>query len=189
MVFGEGDRTVRLRNHRAQNVGVERLRQLAQLIAGASCLLDISHREHDLEMRRQEPGASQRIAGRVRQPADRRTRGVGASLRQPQECESWLWLASQFARGAICVLSLLKLAAQSMDLSLLIERGSGRSAIGALGPLTSAASFGQASGQAPCSCMISARCTRHIPVNATISGCCLPTLENAAVHSRARSSA
>ena len=143
MAFGEGDRAVGLRHHRAQDVGVERLRQLSQLIAGASGLLDISDRQHDLEMRRQEPGASQPIAGRARQPADRRTRGVGASLRQPQERESWLRLASPFARGVIGVLRLRKLAAQAMDLGLLIERGAGRLALGALGTLTGAAGFGQ----------------------------------------------
>ena len=40
VAFGDGDRAVGLRNHRAQHVGVERLRQLSQFIAGASGLLD-----------------------------------------------------------------------------------------------------------------------------------------------------
>ena len=44
VAFGEGDRAVGLRHHRAQHVGVERLRQLSQFIAGASGLLEISDR-------------------------------------------------------------------------------------------------------------------------------------------------
>ena len=42
VAFGEGDRTVGLRHHRAQHVGVERLRQLSQFIAGASGVLEIA---------------------------------------------------------------------------------------------------------------------------------------------------
>ena len=41
MAFGEGDRAVGLRHHRAQPIGVERVRQLSQFIAGAPGVLDI----------------------------------------------------------------------------------------------------------------------------------------------------
>ena len=43
-----------------------------------------------------------------------------------------------------------------------------------------------ASGHAPWSCMISARCTRHVPVKLTMSGCCSHQRVSAAVHSWAR---
>jgi hypothetical protein len=43
-----------------------------------------------------------------------------------------------------------------------------------------------ASSQAPRSCMISARCRRHVPVKLTMSGCCSHHVVSAAVHSWAR---
>ena len=42
----------------------------------------------------------------------------------------------------------------------------------------------RAAGQAPCCCRISARCTRHCPVNVTMSGCSAHQASSAAVHSR-----
>jgi hypothetical protein len=50
---GERDRTVALRHHRAEHIGVERVHQLPQLIPGAAGLIEISTRQHDLEVSRQ----------------------------------------------------------------------------------------------------------------------------------------
>ena len=141
--FGEGDRAVGLRNHRAQHVGVERLRQRSQFIASAPGVFEIGDRQQDFELRRQEPGAPQPIAGRARQPADGRARGAGASLRQPQQRESGLRIESQVAGGAIGALRLLEFAAETMNLRLLIERRTRRPAIGAPGAFTGAAGLGQ----------------------------------------------
>jgi hypothetical protein len=143
MAFDKGDCAIGLRHHRAKIVGVEYICQFLEFIAGGPGVLDIADRQHDLEVGRQESGASQPIARRARQPADRRARGVGASLRQSQERESWLRFASQFARGMIGVLRLRKLAAEAVDLGLLIEGRAGWLSRRALGALTGTAGFGQ----------------------------------------------
>jgi hypothetical protein len=94
--FGEGDRTVGLRDHRTQDVGVERLRQCSQFITGTACVREFEKAED---------------------------------------------------------------AYRTGDESRLVDRAPHPASI-------------NASGQAPWNWRISARCTRHIPVKATISGCC-----------------
>jgi hypothetical protein len=59
--------------------------------------------------------------------------------------------------------------------------------VGALDePLTARLASSTACGQAPCSCMISARWTRHWPLKMIMSGCFPDQAASAAVHSWAR---
>ena len=139
----DGDRAVGLRDDRAQRVAVERVCQLPQLIPGSGGLLDFPHGPHDLEVRRQQGGAPQPIAGRTRQPANRRACRFRASLRQPQQRESRLRLASPFAGSVIDFLCPGKLAPEAMNLGLLIQRSGRRLAIEVPGSFAGAARFGQ----------------------------------------------
>jgi hypothetical protein len=95
--LGAGNRTLGLCRDRGAAVGIERVRQLAQLIAGAPGLLEISAGEHDLDVRRQQACAPHPIAGGAREPEDRRARRFGASLGQPKQREPGLGLESQLA--------------------------------------------------------------------------------------------
>ena len=60
---------------------------------------------------------------------------------------------------------------QAMDLPLLVEGlGGGRLVLHLRATLASRCASSSASRHAPCSSMISARCSRHRPVKATMSG-------------------
>ena len=143
VAFGESDRAVGLCHHCTQHIGVERMRQLPQLVAGASGLLEIP-----------EASMISRWAGKRKA---RRTRSVVAlvSRRMAAHAASvrpWASRSSaspgcgsnpKLTCGPIGVLRFRELAAQPMNLGLLIEPGARWLAIRALGTFARTAGFGQ----------------------------------------------
>ncbi len=141
----------------------------------------------DLE---QQPGSPELLRGLTDHPADRGGRSVTIPLCQPQERETRLWLPPAPARLPIHLLGRDELSQQAMKLTLPLE---GSAAIELIPhPRAKRSPACRASSSALChappSSMISARCTRHTPVWATMSDCRSHHRANASVHSRARRS-
>ena len=104
--FGDSNCSVDLRDDRTQRVGVEHVRPFVEFIACSSRLFDISDREHDLKVGRQEARALQPIARCIHESSNNRSGGVDTTLRQPQQRKTRLRLPSQVTRRTIGILGL-----------------------------------------------------------------------------------
>ena len=118
-----------MRGDRGQDLSVEARCRLVELPAGGARLLEIAHRQHDLDVRGQEPRALQPIAGRPDHAADGARRRVPIPLSQAQERQARLRLHARPAGAAIGRLGRCEFAAQPMNLRLLIMRAAGRLAL------------------------------------------------------------
>ncbi len=174
----------------AQKGRVEVGGDLRQLVGGGARRRDIvGGEQRSRRSAGEQPGAGQAVLCLVERPADRRCRGRELTLGQPQQRQTRLRACvPRRLASAVRLLGLGELAAQPVELGLLVESGAGSRAGPAAGRAarTPAAPRPAASGQAPCNCMISARCTRHWPRKGTRSGCAAHQWLSAAVHSCAR---
>ncbi len=100
--------------------------------------LDVADGQHDLDVCRQEPRALQSMRCRAHAAADRRRRGVVASLRHPHQGETRLWFQAPLAGASIRLLGRRKLPAKAVDLRLLVERRGGGLLVDPLGTLAGA---------------------------------------------------
>ena len=91
--------------------------------------VDLSCRQPDLDVRREQRRTIEWWAGLGDDSADCRQRGSDVALRQAQQCETRLRLPAVPGRGAICLLRFREVAAQAMELSLDVEGPRGRALI------------------------------------------------------------
>ncbi len=87
---------------------------------------DVAHRQHDLDVGGQQPGAPGGLGRLAQQPADRRGRRRAIPLRQPQQRQARLRLVAAAARLAVRLLGRAELALQALDLPLPVARLGGR---------------------------------------------------------------
>src|SRR6185503_12481241 len=107
---------------RAQHIGVQIRGSLIELTTGGARLVDIALREHDLDVRRQEPSSRQVLAGRGNH-ATAGTRGsVHIALCETQQCETRLRFESAATRLAVCTLGQVELPSYAMNFCLQIVR-------------------------------------------------------------------
>ncbi len=92
-------------------------------------LVDLSCRQRDLDVRREQRRTIEWRAGLGDDSADCRERGGDVVLRQAQQCKTRLRLVAVSGRGAICLLRLREVAAQAMELSLDVAGPRGRALI------------------------------------------------------------
>jgi hypothetical protein len=85
--------------------------------------VDVTGGEHDLDVRGQQPRPRHPILCRIDNAADRRGGSVDLPLDQSQPRQTRLWLSSPPAGLVIRGLGLPELAAQPMQLGLLVEGG------------------------------------------------------------------
>ena len=138
-------------------------------------------------MRRQQARAAGRVDRLAERPPDRGGRRGAIPLGQPQQRQAGLGLAAGLARLAVGRLGRRELAAQAVDLALQVDGlAAGHAVAAGLTAPGRPLRLPSASSQAPWRHMISARCIRQRPVNATMSGCRSHHWVRAAVHSWAR---
>jgi len=131
---------------------------LGELVRSVPRRRDVADGQHDLDKAGQQLRAPEPVRRLGDDAADRRLGRLGLALRQPEQREARLRVVAPLAYWSAAPAS------------------------------SSHARFvtSSASGQAPCSCRISARWTRHCPVKVTMSGCCSHHAASATVHSWAR---
>ena len=119
-------RAARLRRHRAQHLGVEFRRNLGELAARAAGGVHVAYRQHDLDVRGQQTGSAQPVAGLSVGATNRRCGRVGIPLGEPQEREPGLWLHAELAPRSKCLSRRPELAAKAVNLAAQIARPSRR---------------------------------------------------------------
>ena len=129
-------RALRIARQRVQQRRVEIGGQLRQLVCGGARGEDVTGGDHDLDVRRQQPGPRHASLGAVHHPADRRPGRVGLSLDQAQPCQAGLRLPAPPAGLAVPLLGLRELAAEPVQLGLLVEGGTDRRLSAREEPLT-----------------------------------------------------
>ena len=99
------------------------LRQLCGSRARGS---EIISGQQNLDGCRQHSGATDLFLRIEENASDRHGRGVDLTLRQTEQRQSWLWLASALVRTRVGLFRLGELASKSMDFAAPIERRSRR---------------------------------------------------------------
>ena len=122
-----------LRRLRLQHRAAVARRDPVELGRHRARLLAVSGGEHDLDRGRQKPRPLHPSGRRGEHLLDRRGRGFGPPLRQPQQSEAGLRLAPAPACGAIRLFGAGQVALQAQDLALPIERLACTSVVRALG--------------------------------------------------------
>ena len=153
---------------------------------GTARVLDVAPGQHDFDVGGQQLRALQRVGRRVHDAADCGAGCVGRpwairSSASPGCGSHPSRLALRYASSAFA-----KFPRKPKYLGLLIERRGRRFPVGLLGTLAGATCFRHGVGPGPLELQDFCPSTRHVPVNASISGCCSHHLEKATVHSRAR---
>ena len=111
---------------RAQQRRVEVVGDLRQLIGGGARRADVTGGEHDLDERRKQPRPRHPVLCLSRHATDRRLRGVDLPLGQSEPRQTGLRLSSAPAGLVVRLLGLRELAAQPVQLALLVEGGTDR---------------------------------------------------------------
>jgi hypothetical protein len=184
VALGQQDGARRLGGHRAQERRAEVSSGLRQLVGGSARRTGVAFGQQDVGIRGEQCRPFGTVVRVLQCGADRRGRGPGMALRQPQQRQSGLGVPAPAARLPVRLLRRRELAPQPVQLGQLVighpRRGMGD------GPESSShacLASSIASRHAPCNCMIWARCTRHCPRYGTRPGCEAHQRARAAVHS------
>jgi hypothetical protein len=123
VVLRQEDRATCMSGRGVEQRRVNGLRDLRQLVCRAERGIDVVGRQHDLDVRRQEPGPPRWTVCLVQSPANRCVGGADVVLGEPQQREPGLRLSSKPAGLPVSLFGPAELAAQAMDLGVLIECG------------------------------------------------------------------
>ena len=93
-----------------------------ELVARSPGFLDVADGEQDLDIGRQQARPPEAVGRLTDYATDRRGRGVGVSLSQPQQRQAGLRLQAEQARLSVRLLSLRELASEAVDLTLQVAR-------------------------------------------------------------------
>ncbi len=122
VVLCEEHRSIDLRAERIE----ERLPELAgdrrELVSRGSGRLDVTGRHHDLGVGAEHPRPGHRILGLEQHPADRRVGVVDPSLREAEQSETRLRIASRLVGQTVRVLGVGELAPKPVELAAQVER-------------------------------------------------------------------
>ena len=100
-----------MRGHRPQQRRGEAIGELHQLVGRGARRVDVTCGKDDLDVGGEQLGPGHAILRLVHHPADRRSRGIDLSLRQPQLGQAGLRLPPELAGPTVSHLRLDELAA------------------------------------------------------------------------------
>ena len=122
VAVGQRDRSAGLRDQSGQHAAAKARRTRLELGGRLSRLLELAHREHDLDERRQQAHSRERLSRLRERPPDRSRRGLAVPLGKAQQREARLRFPAERAGVPIRVLGGGRLATQAVQLALPVGR-------------------------------------------------------------------